>query len=224
MRVAASLGILAIAVGLSGCNKEEAPKPAFNTGAQVRFVNLTQEDITFKLGITGDTPTKGWGHTAFTRCPPKNTEIVAKRQDKPDEKFNVELKPSSRYSVYGVDRGGKFEYVTIEADPKDVGEGKVVFRAISFHKGDVDVSIKPTLGDVLEAKGLKDGQPSSELSASAQKFTVTVTSGGKTIGTEAIEAEGGASYTVAVPADGKAIKVFRNNAPMLASPGGASPT
>lgn len=224
MRVAVSLGIIAVAIGLSGCNKQPEHVPSFNTGAMVRFVNLTGSDLTFKLGNTGDAPCKSWDRTTFTRCRPKATEIIAKRKDHPDEKFTVDLKPSNRYTIYGVERGGKIEYVTIDSDPKDAEASRVIFRAISFHSGDVDVAVKPLTGDLLEAKGLKSGAPSDNMVSTPQRFKVTVTSGGKKIGEEEVDTEEGGTYTIAVSGDGKAIKVFHNNPKMLASPGGSSPT
>lgn len=140
------------------------------------------------------------------------------------EKVQVEPKPNGLYTVYGVERaGGKVEYVVVGDELKDAEAGKVMFRAISFAGQDVDISVKPLVGDVMDAKALKSGAASSNMVSTPQSFTVSLMVGGKSVGQETVEAKDGETYTIAVTADAKpAVKIFHNNPKMKAAPGGAS--
>jgi hypothetical protein len=224
MNKALSFGLVAFAFMAVGCGSEEpAKKPAFNNGALLRFVNLSSTDVHVKFGNTSSSGCPAWERTTFRRTPPKKTDVVISWTGK-EEKLNLDLKPTTRYTIYAVEQGGKIQFKTIENDPQDVEESRVAFRAISFAGAPVDFVVKPTLGDKLEAKGIASGSPSSEMVSTPQTFTVTAISGGKTIGEETVEAAGGQTFTLAVTGGSKPVlKVFHNNPGMMMGTGGASP-
>lgn len=223
MKAASICGFVAVALMAVGCAGEQKATPAFNTGAMVRYVNLAGSKAEVSFGNIAPAVCAEWERTGFSRYRPKPLEVTVSR-DGSTEKVNLDLKPSTRYTIYGVERpGGKIEHVTVEGDPKDAEESRVIFRAISFAGPDVDIVLKPTLGDPMEAKGLKSGQPSSNMTSTPQTFTVTAMSGGKPIGEQTIEAKNGETYTIAVTGEAKpGLRVILNNKKMLASPGGSS--